>query len=292
MPKATPKKRGRPSKAQTTAEAATTKKPRGRPPTKKATTGGDVSVPAPAKRRGRPPKAASSSGATQAKSRVAKPAPKGKTKPATIPNKAQATAVGGYAITCKAITEGWDHIDKDDLALDISESSTPGVYEASFDFGVLTGVMVLSADEKLLEAHVDELEEEEEEYDSDDDDDDSEVPAPAKKAAKAPAPSGLTYHLEWRGSDTSTGQKYSGPYTGEIKFTSKTFKKFSGIVDLVFVGGSVEIKGERVTDKANGDASEWNDYGDQRYRSDRGYAHWKNSNNWGYDRWGKWGFLG
>lgn len=247
MPKATPKKRGRPSKAQKTTSPAPTTKRRGRPPTKATTTNGEAPAAVPAKRRGRPPKTASSSSAAvqpQAKNRVAK-----KSTPKTKKSTAKkTTAAGGYAITCKAISEGYPDIDKDDLGLDISESSTPGVYEASFDFGVMTGVMVLSADEKLLEAHIEELEEEDS-----DNDNDSEASAapPAKKAPTAKATTGsgggagLTYHLEWRGvsSDALGKVKYSGPYAGAVKFTSKTFKKFSGTVDLAFVGGSVEITG-------------------------------------------------
>lgn len=286
MPKAAPKKRGRPRKTETTVDAAETPKRRGRP--SKAAGGGHVAASstrktatAPPKRRGRPPKTTSSPAVAGSKNRVTKKAPASKAKPQATAKKAPPTAAGGYAITCKAISEGWPDFSKDDLGLDISESSTPGVYEASFDFAVLQGVMVLSANEKLLEEHIEKLEEEEE-------DDDSEASMPVAKAEPT-ARSGLTFQLQWRGVSDDK-KKYSGPYGGEVKFTSKTFKKFSGTVDLAFVGGSVEIKGERVTDESHGDASEWNDYGE--YRSEPGYASYKNSNNWGYDRWGKWGYLG
>lgn len=191
---------------------------------------------------------------------------------------------GGYAITCKAISEEWPHVEKDGLGLDISESSTPGVYEASFDFGVLQGVMVLSADEQLLEAHIEKLEDE----DEDEDEDDSEAPVPVGKKPPT-AGSGLTFQLQWRGV-SSDMKKYGGPSEGEVKFTSKTFKKFSGTIDLAFVGDSVETKGERVTDESYGDASEWNDYGED--RGEPVYESYKNSNNWDHDRWGKWGYLG
>lgn len=293
MPKALPKKRGRPRKAETTIEAAATPKRRGRPP--KIASAGQNSAPStnssvavPPKRRGRPPKTIPSSVVPGNRSRVTRKTPATKTKSQAVTKKALPTVAGGYAITCKAVTEEWPNINKDDLGLDISESSTSGVYEASFDFGVLQGAMVLSADEQLLKAHIQNLEDENEEDDEDGDDEASQSQTSVKKAPST-ARSGLVYQLQWRGVGTDK-ETYSGPYEGEIKFTNKNFKRFSGSVDLAFVGGSVEIKGERVTDESNGDASEWNDYGEK--RREPSYACYKDSNNWGYDRWGKWGFIG
>lgn len=298
--KSPPKKRGRPRKSETTnVTTKTTPKRRGRP-RKAAGAGHDSQITASGtsdtpKRRGRPLKTASSStsSAQASKNRVTKrTAPASskstneKTKVST--RKRQYTIVGGYAITLEGTWPGVK--DEDDLGLDISESSTPGVYEASFDFGLLQGVMVLSADESLLEDHIQKLE------DRSDEEDDSEedLDLAWKNARSTKDGVKLMLQLQWRGIDDEK-KLQSGPYDGDITFTSKTLKKFSGSITWPYVGGSVEFHGKRVTDESNGDASEWNDY-DESARGARGegsyYTHYKDSNNWGYDRWGKWGFLG
>lgn len=309
MPKVAPKPRGRPRKSteKTAVDAANTPKRRGRPPksqaagvaasttTKKTATG----LPTP-KRRGRPPKATTtttssrSSGGRVTKTKTPATPSLSKAKKITT-KKAPRTIAGGYAVTCKAIADEWPNVRSDEFGLDISESATPGVYEASFDFGILEGVMVLSAEERLLEAHIEKLEDDDGQSGSETSSRAEEKKAPAAADTSTGKP---TFQLQWRGATDSNRerQKYSGPYCGEITFTTKTFKKFSGTVDLAFVGGDVKIEGKRVTDESNGDASEWNDYGESSYRSGAvvgmDYAYYKDSNNWGHDRWGKWGFLG
>lgn len=309
MAKEAPKKRGRPRKsdaAVATASPAAAPKRRGRPPKSPATASSQSAVSPAPKKRSRLPKASSASVGVAAVNKVTKrrgrPPKTPSTSAGAAANKVSqkkvgtksgsgastATIIGGYAISCKAIKEEWPD-QGDDLALDINNSNTPGVFEASFDFGILEGAMVLSKSETLLEEHIEKLEEE----DSDSSDEDS--PGrdnPKKVASKGLSANNLEFHLQWRGRSLSDDTEYSGPYYGSIKFTSKTFKKFSGTVDLAFVGGSVEIKGEKVTDEATGDASDWNDYGEPRYEESKSaYARYKNSNNWGYDRWGKWGLL-
>ncbi|CAK7197992.1 hypothetical protein SEUCBS139899_000647 [Sporothrix eucalyptigena] len=76
--------------------------------------------------------------------------PKGSTRKADdmIP----ATIVGAYVITSKEIQDQWSV--NGTLTLDVAPTSTPGVFKATFHFGVVLGVMILSADEKQLTAHV------------------------------------------------------------------------------------------------------------------------------------------
>lgn len=259
----------------------------------------------PKRGRGRPPKAKSQGAempasattekakSTKAGSRptTTKTAPKPRGRPRKSNTGAAKEAiqgssiVGGYSITCKAISEEWPDQD-DHFGLDISESSTFGVFEGSFDFGILEGAMVLSSDEGLLDAHVDKLEADEgdeygyddEEDDGDEDEDEPTVSGgkrkatstargqPAKKVKKASPGSALRFHILWRGRDTSEGEIHSGPGHGAIKFTNKNYTKLTGEIDLPHAGEGVEITGERVTDQSNaGDSSSWNDYSEAAY---------------------------
>ncbi|KIH90761.1 hmg-i/hmg-y, DNA-binding protein [Sporothrix brasiliensis 5110] len=63
-----------------------------------------------------------------------------------------ATIAGAYVITSKEIQDQWSV--NGTLTLDVAATSTPGVYKATFHFGVVLGVMILSADEKQLTSHV------------------------------------------------------------------------------------------------------------------------------------------
>ncbi|ROV95995.1 hypothetical protein VMCG_08020 [Cytospora schulzeri] len=315
------KRRGRPpnkskendEQQQTTAQPA---KRRGRPPKPKQ---GDDDVQqgsaAPKRGRGRPPKAKKEGVAasvstgkaksTKAGTKTATSTTKAAPKPRGRPRKSEPGAakadqttkastktssiVGGYAITCEAISGEWP--DKgEDFDLNISESSTPGIYEASFDFGILEGAMVLCSDEAVLEEYVDKLEADgyngyDDDVDEDHDEDETTVTGgkrkaantargrPAKKVKKAASP-GLKFHILWRGRDTSEGEVQFEPKHGTIKFTNKNYTKFIGEIDLPFVGEDVEFTGEKISNQSNGGRSSWNDYSEAEYER-------ANTNRWG-----------
>ncbi|CAK7263749.1 hypothetical protein SEPCBS119000_000643 [Sporothrix epigloea] len=63
-----------------------------------------------------------------------------------------ATIVGAYIIQSKEIQDQWSV--NGNLTLDVAPTSQPGVYKATFHFGIVLGVMILSADEKQLTGHV------------------------------------------------------------------------------------------------------------------------------------------
>lgn len=270
---ATPKRgRGRPPKTKNEAVAASTVKAKS---TKVASEAPAIAAKTAPRPRGRPRKSETGTASAKAKKETAK-----------APTKAYSTIVGGYAVACEAISGEWP--DKgEDFDLDIFESSTPGVYEGSFDFGILEGAMVLSSDETLLDKYVEKLDtneddgysDEDEDGDDEDDDDEDEptvtgkkrkvtkTPArgrTAKKVKKAPSP-GLGFHILWRGRDTSEGEVHFKPGQGMIKFTNKHYTKFAGKVDLPSVGKDVEFTGEKVTDRPNARGSSWNKYSEAEY---------------------------
>ncbi len=76
--------------------------------------------------------------------------PKGSTRKVEDP--IPATVVGAYVITSKEIQDQWSV--NGNLTLDVAPTSTLGVYKGTFHFGVVVGVMILSADEKLLVSHM------------------------------------------------------------------------------------------------------------------------------------------
>ncbi|EPE07655.1 at hook motif family protein [Ophiostoma piceae UAMH 11346] len=80
--------------------------------------------------------------------------PRGRPKGSTRKNDdaLPASIVGEYHITSKEIQDQWSV--NGNLALHIAATSTTGVFKGTFHFGVILGVMILSADEKQLIAHV------------------------------------------------------------------------------------------------------------------------------------------
>lgn len=88
-----------------------------------------------------------------------------------------ATVVGAYVIQSKEIQDQWSV--NGNLTLDVAPTSTPGVFKATFHFGIVLGVMMLSADEKHLTGHVRRL-------DAGDDPDRSTLDDAAGKRKQAP----------------------------------------------------------------------------------------------------------
>lgn len=209
------------------------------------------------------------------------------------------TIVGGYAITCEEISSNWPD-DVEELTLSIAELlNSPGVYQGSFEFGIAEGVLLLSNDEALLDERVALFAEEEErdrydeeEYDDEDDeeldDEDADVNSASKtqpglnsgkpdatqaqvvpkdkesEAAKAVPNS--KFHLLSRGQENGEGETYYTPCPGHIDFTDDTYTRFTGTMDICFIG-RVDIVGERVSDVGGG--GDWNTYTEAAYEEAR-----------------------
>ncbi|KAJ5361354.1 hypothetical protein N7541_002198 [Penicillium brevicompactum] len=63
-------------------------------------------------------------------------------------NASQQSPVGTYTVDCKGIQEQWS--DMDNLSMDIRNSDLPGVFIADIDFGIVKGIMIICAQQSLL----------------------------------------------------------------------------------------------------------------------------------------------
>lgn len=296
LKEATPRGRGRPKgSGKATTEEPTEVAPRGRGRPKGSTRKADESTTAAApRRRGRPkgsgvkktqlPTVTTPRGRGRPKGSTKatldslnKPATKGKTSNAQ--GQRNASIAGSYSIKCDDIEQGWANMD--DLTLDIKEGPTAGIYSASFDFGVLEGAMLLSADKELLAPCV-------EDTDSSDEGDDDDVSESdtrtsnkrkargklagkvAKKAKPAQANLAPTkFFLVWRGRETGEGEIQSGEHSGTIEFTNRNYVRFSGDMDMVFVGGSDGFEGTKVSDVPETFSQCWGDFSESAYEYER-----------------------
>lgn len=197
---------------------------------------------------------------------------------------------GTYMIDCPEIENGWDNAG--DLEMSINSTALPGFYEASFDFGIYEGVMMLSADRRALsffsEEDVKDLDQAEEitvrkmgqnngvksQEEAEDrgnpstgtkrkasDTGDSRPSKAAKtEAASNTSPSGAT--MLWlclRTCETGTGEIHPNPSMGRITFND-TLTAFTGTVSIGCVGSNVPLRGRKISDTPK-DTASWEDYG-------------------------------
>jgi hypothetical protein len=145
-------------------------------------------------------------------------------------NSGKATPVGSYLVTCETIEEEWpDDVGEEGMVLDIREAGQKGVYEASFDFGMAEGAMVLSSDTEALKAHINRLDKHNWYKGADED---------AKKAKAASTTSARKLFLACRGCETGEGQIHSMPSNGTMSFDAK-FASFSGTFGFAHIGEDV-----------------------------------------------------
>jgi hypothetical protein len=181
------------------------------------------------------------------------------------------------------------------MILDIRETGQSGVYEASFDFGIAEGAMVLSSNKESLKSHVtrldkhsgyedaDEDDEEEEEEEEGEGTEEEDAPRGKRKAAEAAKPRGRPANktkatttsarevfLACRGCETGEGQIYSIPSNGTMSFDAK-FASLSGTFGLGFIGDNVPFTGRKVSDTPRNSHlnKSWNDYSDTANESAR-----------------------
>lgn len=183
------------------------------------------------------------------------------------------TITSGYIIT--AVLEGT----KLNLAI-AAAADAPGVYEADFDFWVLKGAMLLSADEKLLDRHVASFESEDEESEDEEQAatdtaggkrkaDAAAADARPNKKAKTAAPEpSLKFHVRLRSCETGTGEIQYLPSDGEIGFTNESYTKFQGDIHLGPFMGRATLTGEKVKEAVSVERR-WTDYSLAAYEEDQ-----------------------
>ncbi len=194
--------------------------------------------------------------------------------------------VGSYIIDSKEIEQGWSD-PSDALCLDIRQTTEPGVFEASFDFGVLEGVMIISAEKNALEQYCSQPDyEAEADWDEDEDEDEDEKDdrknttgskrkaepprgrgRPPKKSETGPARL-RTYLLRLKCCDTGEGEIKSTAEKGTITFTDEKLASFKEKADLPSVGDGAPSTARKISDTAAHSTSSWADYLESAY----GYA--------------------
>jgi hypothetical protein len=209
--------------------------------------------------------------------------------------------IGSYIIDCKHFDEGEWGDRAGDLSLDIRQTKEPNVFEASFDFGVLEGVMIISAEKNALEQYCSQLNEAESEGEKDEEGDWSEEededrekieveykvendrkptigskrraealqghgPPPKKSKARAAQPRIYLLKLKCRESE---GMIHSTEERGTIRFRDESLGSFIGKANLPCVGRAVPFSGRKISDTPACPSNSWADYSEAAYEYER-----------------------
>jgi hypothetical protein len=206
--------------------------------------------------------------------------------------------VGSYIIDCKQIEGEWPDR-AGDLSLDIRQTKEPNVFEASFDFGVLEGVMIISAEKDALEQYCSQLDREAEsdgdeveegDWSEEEDEDREKIevedkvendrkpttgskrraealrghsPPPKKSKARAAQP--RIYLLKLKCRETGEGVIQSTEERGTIKFKDENLASFIGKANLPCVGQGVPFTARKISDAPACPGNSWADYSERAY---------------------------
>ncbi|OJJ70404.1 hypothetical protein ASPBRDRAFT_31298 [Aspergillus brasiliensis CBS 101740] len=177
--------------------------------------------------------------------------------------------VGSYIVDCEEIENQWSDL-ADDMTLDIHDTEQKGTFHATFDFGVVAGVMIISEGDMM---------ESEEEGDCGVEDDDdygrpgiknkrkpiaSKRGRPSKKA-KAGKAQTCTYRLKHRCRKYSEGEIFSHPEHGTMRFEDGNFATLTAKVGFPCVGPSVTFTARKVCDYPELSDEKWDDYSEEAY---------------------------
>ncbi|KAI0869894.1 hypothetical protein GGS24DRAFT_477423 [Hypoxylon argillaceum] len=180
--------------------------------------------------------------------------------------------VGGYIVDCSEIEAQWPDL-AEDSTFDICATAESGVFEASFDFGVLEGIMILSTDKTALNEYC--FQQDSDNDDSEDDDDDTGIETGSKRKATVSAPRGrgkrskqskaltsktLKFHCKIRCTETGEGQIFATPEEGTVTFKGENMVEFSAVASLPCVGSAVNFTGRKITDTGDPSGKAWSDY--------------------------------
>ncbi|RYO79484.1 hypothetical protein DL762_008142 [Monosporascus cannonballus] len=189
-----------------------------------------------------------------------------------------ASPVGQYIIDCEEIESNWPDL-AEDMTLAIHATPTPGIYQASFDFGVIEGIMMMSCDESILDRFCAQQEHDDDSDNGDDDEEDSQDEntdektavgskrkataskakatsgrprgRPPKKAKAAGASKLRKYFLRLKSRDADTGEVHPRAEKGTIKFSGQDLSSFTGEANMGCIGRGV-IFTARYSSRANG----------------------------------------
>ena len=201
--------------------------------------------------------------------------------------------VGTYMIDCAKIEGNWDNTDDMTMSVwELSPTDHPGIYQASFDFGVIEGIMMLSADEEALDRYCEENENSVHSSDEQDEEEPYYLESKKRKATssstanssaktKKPKTNNLggdrpaLYHLRLKYHDTGTSEISFFTEKGTIRFDdARSCLRFTGRFDIVnLVGQNVPFTGRKIDDKATESGEQWCEYSEGAHEAAR-IARW------------------
>ncbi|KAK3389741.1 hypothetical protein B0H63DRAFT_464248 [Podospora didyma] len=227
---------------------------------------------------------------------------------------------GEYIVDCEYIEDQWPD-SAEDMTMSIQRTSRDGVFKATFDFGIVEGIMILGRDEGLVEMLSkrrdggiggDDDEEDEDEDEGDSGDDEPPVttgskrkgkgaprgrPAKKGKTTKGSSSKSLKFFVRLRSKDTSEGEISYIPMNGFIEFGGKSggkkgkgkksggnpFSSFTGKVGLSGIGSNIAFTARKVSDVGSIGYARWQDYSEREYER-------ANASRWGSSGWGSRGW--
>ena len=212
---------------------------------------------------------------------------------------------GTYVINCDEMGSYSSEIPcNNTMRLRIIESQSEGCV-GIFDFGVITGIMLLDESKERLASRalsLDRKSESEYRYEMQDDSsgqtddssqmDDSgneldaskkrkaepveETSRPRKKQRQSKDNNGGTVFLQWRGEESGEGEiqlDVANEHIGQLNFSDNDGFEFEGTADFGFVGREIQFQGYKVQSFGGPATRSWNDYSEAAYESAR-VARW------------------
>jgi hypothetical protein len=206
--------------------------------------------------------------------------------------------VGQYMVDCEEIEGNWPD-QAQDMTLAIHATPTPGIYQATFDFGVIEGIMMLGSDESILDEFCAQQDHEDDsdngDY-SDDEDDDEDAGSqdesadeetavgskrkgaastakstsgrPRKKAKAAGAGKPRKYFVRLKSRETGTGEIHPTAEKGTIKFNGPNLSSFTGEVNMA-IGRGVIFTARKISAVPSEVFDSWASYSEAAYERAR-----------------------
>lgn len=186
----------------------------------------------------------------------------GRMKGAAANNK---SPVGSYIVDCQKIENEWPSLARD-MVLEIVNTEQKGKFHASFNFGVVIGVMV------IYEEHMTETDEEAigDDHEKIGKRTKRETVAqkhsrPLKKAKAEKTSEPYTYRLKLKCRETGEGQIFFEPNYGTIKFEDGKFAAFTAEAGFPCLGSGMAFTAWKVSDDPCPSGEKWEDYSEAAY---------------------------
>ncbi|KAI0010647.1 hypothetical protein F4779DRAFT_638829 [Xylariaceae sp. FL0662B] len=173
--------------------------------------------------------------------------------------------IGEYVVYCPPISFRWGRYD---MVMDLRGTEDPDIFEASFNFGVIEGVMILSRRMDLVDWYRAQLEAEDDSLD--DEVDDGPALGSKRKAAcggdrppkrkKSILVQPRKLFLRWKGVNTRKGKTLHAAREGFIRSRDPKFIEFYGEMDMAFVGKNVPFWAQKLSEEPGEADNSWTDF--------------------------------